>query len=137
MPRSLREGQAADRMQASDYLHRCTRPTDRVIAVGYFPDVPAFSERLFAGGRVTFVFSYYTDPRYMRETIAKIESQSVPIVLDSPEVDDGRFRALTDYIRSRYDNVGVVTTNEGSLRVWARRGLRGTPSGPNGLPCFG
>jgi hypothetical protein len=137
MPRSLRESQAADRMQAEDYLHRCTKPTDRVIAIGYYPDVPAFSERLFAGGRVTFVFSYYTDPRYSRETIAKLESQPVPIVLDSPEVDDGRFRAITDYIRSRYEQAGVVGLNEGSLRVWVRRGLSGTPSGPNGLPCFG
>jgi hypothetical protein len=137
MPRSLRESQAADRMQAEDYLHRCTKPTDRVIAIGYYPDVPTFSERLFAGGRVTFVFSYYTDPRYSRQTIAKIESQSVPIVLDGPDVDDGRFRALTDYIRSRYDQAGVVAFNEGSLRVWVRRGLSGTLSGPNGLPCFG
>ena len=137
MPRSLRESQAADRMQAVDYLHRCTKPTDRVIAIGYYPDVPTFAERLFAGGRVTFVFSYYTDPRYTRETIGKLESQSVPIVLDSPDVDDGRFRTLTDYIRSHYLQAGVVAFNEGSLRVWVRRGLSGTPSGPNGLPCFG
>jgi hypothetical protein len=137
MPRSLRESQAADRMQAVDYLHRCTKPTDRVITIGYYPDVPAFSERLFAGGRVTFVIAYYADPRYMRETIGKLESQSVPIVFDRAEVDDGRFRTLTDYIRSRYEHAGVVTLNEGSLRVWVRRGLSGTPSGPNGLPCFG
>ena len=25
------------------------------MAVGYYPDVPGFSDRLFAGGRVTFV----------------------------------------------------------------------------------
>ena len=109
----------------------------RVITIGYYPDVLAFSERLFAGRRVTFVVAYYADPRYMRETIGKLESRSVPIVFDRAEVDDGRFHALTDYIRSRCEHAGVVTLNEGSLRVWVRRGLSGTPSGPNGLPCFG
>ena len=119
-------------------VHRCTRPTDRVIAVGYYPEVPGFSERLFAGGRVTFVISYYADERYWRETIAKLESQSVPIVLGGDhELDDPRFHLLTDYLRSRYDEVGRVTIVEGSLRVLVRRGVSGTPSGPNGLPCFG
>jgi hypothetical protein len=136
MPRSQREEQAANRMQAADYLHRCTRPTDRVIAIGYYPDVPAFSDRLFAGGRVTFFVGYYANERYTRETIAKLESQSVPIVLGGPEMDDRRL-GLADYLHSHYDEVGTVAINEGSLRVWIRRGLQGEPSGPNGLPCFG
>jgi hypothetical protein len=136
MPRSLRQSQGNDRAQAADYLHRCTRPADRVIAVGYYPDVPAFSERLFAGGRLTFVVGYYADPRYARQTIAKLESQSVPIVLGGPEMDDPRL-GLADYLHSRYDEVGTVAINEGSLRVLVRRGLTGEPSGPNGLPCFG
>jgi nitrate reductase gamma subunit len=137
MPRSLREGQAADRMQAADYLHRCTRPTDRVIVVGYYADVPAFSERLFAGGRVTFVVDSYVDERYMRETIAKLESQSVPIVLGGAEVDYSEFRLLREYLLGRYKEVGTVTFDDGSLSVWVRRGLTGTETGPNGLPCFG
>jgi hypothetical protein len=136
MPRALREAEAADRLQAADYLHRCTRPTDRVIAVGYYPDVPAFAERLFAGGRVAYVTGYYADPRYARETLDKLESQSVPIVLGGAELDDARL-GLTDYFRSHYDEVGRVTIIEGSLRVLVRRGLSGTPTGPNGLPCFG
>ena len=137
MPRALRESQANGPMQAADYLHRCTRPTDRVIAVGYNPDVAGFSERLFAGGRVTFVIAYYVHERYWRESIAKLESQSVPIVLGGDELHDPRFHLLTDYLRSRYDEVGSVMINEGSLRVLVRRGLSGTPTGPNGLPCFG
>ena len=137
MPRALREAEAAARMQAPDYLHRCTRPTDRVIAVGYYPDVPAFSDRLFAGGRVTFVVGYYADERYMRETIAKLESQSVPIVLAGFEFDDHRFQMLHDYVRAHYAEAGGVMSSTGPLRVWTRRGSSGTSSGPNGLPCFG
>ena len=107
-----------------------------MIAIGYYPDVPAFSDRLFAGGRVTFVVGYYADPRYARETIAMLDSQSVPIVLGGELLDDPRL-GLTEYFRSRYDEVGSVSITEGSLRVLVRRGLVGTPSGPNGLPCFG
>ena len=137
MPRSLREAQAADRMQAADYLHRCTRPSDRVLMVGYYTDVPAFAERLFAGGRPAFVVGFYADDRYMRETIARLESQSVPIVLGGAEVDYQEFHLLGDYLHARYDHVGEVSSNEGPLRVFVRRGRNGTPSGPNGLPCFG
>ena len=137
MPRSLRESQAADRMQAADYLDRCTRPTDRVIAVGYYPEVLAFAERRFAGGRVTFVVGNYADERYLRETIAKLRSQSVPIILGGREVDYSEFGLLGDYIRAHYNDVGAVTINGDSLRVWVRRGLPATMSGPGGLPCFG
>ena len=137
LPHALRESQAADRMQAAAYLHDCTRPTDRVIAVGYYPEVLAFAERLFAGGRVTFVVGYYADERYQRESLAKLESQSVPIVLGGREVDYSEFKWLGDYLHARYDEVGVVSSTGASLRVWARRGLSPTKPGPQGLPCFG
>jgi hypothetical protein len=137
MPRSLRESEAAGRMQASDYLHRCTKPTDRVIAFGYYADVPVFSERLFAGGRASFVVAYYRDPLYTREIIGRLQSQSVPIVLAGPDLDHEEYRPVADYIRAHYDNHGQVTSSQGPLRVWTRRGLTATPSGPNGLPCFG
>ena len=137
MPRSLRESEAAGRMQASDYLHRCTKPTDRVIAFGYYADVPVFAERLFAGGRASFVVAYYRDPLYTREIIARLQSQSVPIVLAGPDLDHEGYRPVADYIRAHYDNHGQVISSQGPLRVWTRRGLSGTPSGPNGLPCFG
>jgi hypothetical protein len=136
MPRALREAEASGRMQASDYLYRCTKPTDRVIAIGYYPDVLAFSDRLFAGGRVTFVVAYYLDPRYTRAAIAKLQSQSVPIVLAGPDLDDNGYRALADYVRAHYVSAGEVVSSQGPLRVWTRRGLNGTASGPNGLPCF-
>ena len=137
MPRALREAEAAGRMQASDYLYRCTRPSDRVIAIGYYADVLAFTERLFAAGRATFVIVYYMDERYQRETLAALKSQSVPIVLAGRELDLHEYRALADYIHTQYDNHGEVISSQGPLRVWTRRGLTGTPDGPNGLPCFG
>jgi hypothetical protein len=137
MPRSLRESQAADRMQAADYVYRCTLPTDRVLVVGYYTDVLPFAERRFAGGRPAFVVGFYADDRYMHETIARLESQSVPIVLGGVEVEWQEFHLLGDYLHARYEKVGEVSSTEGPLRVFVRRGRTGAPSGPNGLPCFG
>jgi hypothetical protein len=136
MPRSLRESESAGRMQASDYLYRCTKPSDRVIAIGYYADVPVFSERLFAGGRSSFVVAFYLDPLYTREIVAKLQSQSVPIVLAGPNLDHERYRPIADYVHAHYDNHGEVSSSQGPLRVWTRRELKGVPSGPNGLPCF-
>jgi hypothetical protein len=137
MPRSLRESEATGRMQASDYLYRCTKRTDRVIAFGYYADVPVFSERLFAGGRASFVAAYYLDPSYTREIIARLQSQSVPIVLAGPDLDHEGYRPVADYVHGHYDQVGEVMSSQGPLRVWTRRGSSATTSGPNGLPCFG
>jgi hypothetical protein len=137
MPASLRELQAADRMQAAAYLHRCTKPTDRALILGYATDVLAFSERLFAGGRASFFVGFYTDERYSREAVASLESKSVPIVLGGELLDDARMPVIVNYLRSHYDEVGKVTINEGELRVLVRRGLASVPAGPGGLPCFG
>ena len=136
MPASLRELQAADRMQAAAYVNRCTKTTDRVLIFGYATDVLAFGERLFAGGRASFFVGFYTNERYSREAVASLESTSVPIVLAGELLDDPRLPLLVNYLRSHYDEVGKVTINEGELRVLARRGVASLPAGPGGLPCF-
>ncbi len=137
MPASLREEQAADRMQASAYVHQCTKPTDRLLVMGYATDVLAFSERLFAGKRASFVIGFYTDERYSKETVASLQSTSVPLVLGGELLDDARLPLIVNYLRSHYEEAGTVRFYEGELRVLVRRGLAGQPLGPGGLPCFG
>ena len=137
MPASLREEQAADRMQASAYVHQCTKPEDRLLVMGYATDVLAFSERLFAGKRASFIIGFYTDERYSRETVASLQSSSVPIVLGGELLDDARLPLIVNYLRSHYDEAGKVRFYESELRVLVRRGLTSQPLGPGGLPCFG
>jgi hypothetical protein len=137
MPASLRELQAGDRMQASAYLHQCTKPADRVLVMGYATDVLAFSERLFAGRRASFVIGFYADERYEKETVASLQSASVPIVLGGELLDDARLPLIVNYLRSHYDEAGSVRFYESELRVLVRRGLAGQPPGPGSLPCFG
>jgi len=134
LPEALRGTAAAD-MLAAGYLHACTRPTDRVLVMAYAPDVTAFSGRLFAGGRATFVPGFYADPRYSRRAIAWLDIESVPIALvepyDRPDVYKG-FPLVADYLRAHYDDVGTV----GSWRVLAERGRASSGLTPAGLPCF-
>jgi hypothetical protein len=137
MPPSLREQEGAGRMQASAYLHQCTKTTDRVVVMGYATDVIVFAERLFGGRRASFVPGFYADDRYSRETVASLQSTSVPIVLGSNLFDDGQMPVIADYLRSHYEEAGKVRFYESELRVLVRRGLAGQPLGPGGLPCFG
>jgi hypothetical protein len=137
MPPSLREQEGTGRMQASAYLHQCTKTTDRVVVMGYATDVIVFAERLFGGRRASFVPGFYADDRYSRETVASLQSTSVPIVLGSNLFDDGQMPVIADYLRSHYEEAGKVRFYESELRVLVRRGLAGQPLGPGGLPCFG
>ena len=138
MPRSLREAQAADRMQAADYLYRCTRPADRVLVVGLL--------HRRAGLCRAAVRRWTADVRRRvlrgRSLHARDDRQArIPIRADRarrrrsglPGVPSPR--AITCTLD--YDHVGEVSSSEGPLRVFVRRGRNGTPSGPNGLPCFG
>jgi hypothetical protein len=136
LPRALRLSLANDRMEASDYLYRCTRPSDRVLVVGYAPEVPVFAERLFAGGRATFVYGYYLDERYSRETLARLATESVPIALAEPEGVYERTPIIANYLKSTYVDVGSVMASGRPLRVLVQRRAPGNPSGPRGLPCF-
>ncbi len=137
MPASLREAEGTGRMRASAYLHQCTKPTDRVLVMGYAPDVFAFAERLFGGKRASFVPGFYAAERYSKETMASLESTSVPIVLATALLGDGQMPLIDEYLRSHYDEAGKVRFYESELRVLVRRGLASQPLGPGGLPCFG
>ena len=137
MPASLREAEGAGRMQASAYLHQCTKPTDRVLVLGYATDVIVFAERLFGGKRASFVPGFYSDDRYSNETVASLQSTAVPIVLGGNLLDDGQMPVIEKYLRSHYEDAGKVRFYESELRVLVRRGLAGQPLGPGGLPCFG
>jgi hypothetical protein len=105
--------------------------------MGYATDVIVFAERLFGGRRASFVPGFYADDRYSRETVASLQSTSVPIVLGSNLFDDGQMPVIADYLRSHYEEAGKVRFYESELRVLVRRGLAGQPLGPGGLPCFG
>ena len=135
LPAALRGTQGAD-MMAAAYLNQCTRPTDRIFFVTYAPEVLAFSERRFAGGRATVVPSFYKDPLYSRRTLAWLEAESVPVALVDKAERSGALLSvpiLDEFLRQHYDEVGTF----GPWRVLVRRDRAATGTWAGGLPCFG
>jgi hypothetical protein len=136
LPAALRVSGPRDRMEASDYVHQCTRSSDRVLVVGYAPEVPVFAERQFAGGRAMFFWGFYRDEQYSRDTLSRLQAESVPIVLADVETQYDRLPLIAEYLRSHYTEAGHVMTLGRPLRVLVPRGATGRPFGPAGLPCF-
>jgi hypothetical protein len=124
-------------MGAARYLNQCTTPDDRVLVVGYAPEALAFSERHFAGGRVSFLHGFYMDERYSRFAIAQLEAHPAPIALADPEPYYRKFPLLPEYLAGHYDEAGTASIGGRPMRVLVRKGLTGHTFRPSGLPCFG
>jgi hypothetical protein len=119
------------------YLHECTGPRDRVLIVSYAPEVGGLSERLFAGGRATFLPGFYEDERYSRFLLERLSQESVPIALAEEEPYYAAYPLLPAYLRSVYEDRGTLEIDGGKrLRVLTRRGAGAGRARPDGLPCF-
>jgi hypothetical protein len=139
LPNALRaRPDASPSMQTADYLFRCTVPSDRVLVVAYAPEIFAFSERLFAGGRATFVPGFYADAGYEIHAVTRLERESVPLALADVEAETAEFPLVDAYLRTHFVDSGTIEIDGGRrLRLLAHRGLVGRPSGRDARPCFG
>lgn len=122
---------------AVQYLNRCTAPSDRVLMLAFAPDVLAFADRRFAGGRWSFIPGFYMDERYSTYAIQRLEAERVPLALAEPEGFYEEFPGLATYVRDRFAEVGTLTLDgDRTLRILADRNRRWHPYGPAGWPCF-
>jgi hypothetical protein len=125
-----------------DYLRACTRPDDRVLVLADASEVPVFAGRLFAGGHPTFRAGFYTLPADQALTIARLNQQSVPIVLTRDWLDWNEhigpdFQSVVAWVKERYEYGGHIEALTGSLMgVLVRRDLaQSEPFGHTALPC--
>ena len=114
---------------------------DRVLVTWFAPEVYFYSERRFAAGLVFFYPGFFAAPAAEDAALARLRSQSVPIVLAEVSSYEQSFvrdhPQLSAYLRERYAVAGEVAATEGSYRVLADR--RATPvrtASPWSLPCF-
>ena len=127
---------------AAGYLAQCTSVDDRVLVTGPTHEIPVLARRRFAAGQAMFKLSLYTSEQDQRRALARLEQQSVPIVLADAREFDGGF--LSDYpliaghIAERYREAGRIDVDEEPrLRVFVdvhREPVRRDPR--FGLPCF-
>ena len=129
-------------LAVSRYLAECTAPADRVLLATYAPEIPVFARRLVAAGQGTFGLTFYEAEPQQREAVARLERQSVPIVIGAYEDFEGEFaddyRLVHRYVAAHYRDAGAIPV-EGHPRFRVlvatdREAVRVDPV--LGLPCF-
>ena len=111
------------------WSYACTRPTDRVLAVGYLQELYFLSARGFAGGQVWIRPHYFTGSEDQRTVIEGIAAHPVPIVFEPPEpvyTADyaASFPALDAFLRSRYEDRGTFDFGRDVLPAMVNAGRR-------------
>ena len=121
------------------YVNRCTAPTDRLLLTWYAPEIIYGTGRGFAAGRPYFITSFATSDRALAFSLETLERQRVPLVVIGPNYESEfqrAFRAIDEYVRQHYVDLGTDASDDG-FRVLADRRL--TPVGKyadTALPCF-
>jgi hypothetical protein len=126
------------------YARACTKPTDALLTTWYAPTMYFYTDREFGGGAPYFHAEHFRDPATQSRILAKLERQSVPIVLQEVQAYDGQFRQhlamLRDYLEANYRVVHESSLGDdpsNPYRVMVHR--QAAPTGTYGrwnLPCF-
>jgi hypothetical protein len=92
------------------YLRYCVKPSDRVLMQPYLPQVLALAERAFAGGHADLRPGFFTTDDAQLLTIARLQRQSVPVVVLETGESLAAFRAsfplITAYLDEHYRPAG-------------------------------
>jgi hypothetical protein len=121
------------------YVHECTKTTDRLIVTWLAPELFFYSGRPFAGGQKAFHHDHFSSPADQRVTLARLERQSVPIIL----VDVSRYKEFEEkfapvhrYILTRYTLAREFDFGERYRILIDRRAIPSGTYAPLSLPCF-
>ncbi len=132
---------AGELPEAVRYLNACTTPDDAVLLTWAAPEYYYFSERRFGAGHALFLPpDAFTTPHDQERMLARLRAQHVPIVL----INETRraefanaYRAVDDYLRQEYVEVGRFQIREGSdVAIAIRRdSTPGRTYGAERWPC--
>jgi hypothetical protein len=124
------------------WVHRCTEPSARVLAIGNMPELYFFSGRLMAGGHVWFVPGYGTGRAAQEETLARIRMHDVPLVLTDSALYETNYQPdfplVHDYLQAEYETRGSFAFGDSGAGVQvliARRAGWTDTDAATGLPC--
>jgi hypothetical protein len=123
------------------YLRRCTQPDDRVFIGWFAPEVYFFSQRAFAGGVAALFGHHWSDSANQRRIIAKMRSESVPVVI-LPTADSDfqeTYLEINQFFQASYRSAGVTTFGQRgpSYLVLTHNDRVATRKDPaSSLPCF-
>jgi hypothetical protein len=126
---------------AIQYLHECTRPTDRLLVTWPATEYYYFARRPFGAGHALFLWpNAFTTTRDQRRMLERLEGQRVPVALMNENTYRQFARAypmLDEYLRTYYVPVGSFKIYDDSMiSVAVRRDLKGTRGyGADAWPC--
>jgi len=140
-PRDWSDVDAQGTIAAARYVAECTSPDEYLLVAAQAPEISVLARRRFAAGQATVGLSFYMSEADQRRALARLASQSVPIIL----ADATHFEAdfvytyplLARHVADHYRNVGTIVDDELPLLVFVeavRQPLRMDPH--FGLPCF-
>jgi hypothetical protein len=122
-------------------VRRCTVPEDRVLALGYIPELFFMSHRRFAAGQVWILPGFFNTEPHERLMIERTVRYRVPIAITVPDPEYSTdyvpsFPGMTRLLSDRYRDAGTIDFGRGfRFRVLVRTDL--TPTGTyRNLPCF-
>ncbi len=125
------------------YINACTAPDDRVLTLGYVPELFFMSARRFAAGHVWIQPRFFDSDADQQLMIDRIHQAHVPIAITVPEPEFtteyvSSFPRLTTMLASEYREIATTDFGRGArFRVLARRDAMPTGTYQSGqLPCF-
>jgi hypothetical protein len=123
------------------WLFDCTSPADRILVVGYYPEVFYYSERAFAGGTPFLHPPYFTDLVFQLRIVDHLRGERVPLVIsevaDNPLLDDA-YSHVGDYVRDHFVfNTENDFQDTRRFQIWTDRSSDFDQSEKySGLPCL-
>jgi len=123
------------------YVERCTSPRDRLVMTGLQPDVFVLANRGFAGGQMAYRPAFYASEKDQRKAIARMQAQSVPLVIVALEEESGFRGALplvAAYVDEHYEPLAMIPVPDTrGLQIYIERGRRAvSPDTETGWPCL-
>jgi hypothetical protein len=123
-----------------DYVRRCTAAGDRLLYVGYQPEVFVVARRGFAGGHLMFASRFHATPLEQALALERLRVQRVPFVL-LPAARRVEFREsyadVWRHVDTNYVPMTVISTDAGPLEILIHRNTaaRGSMGESTGWPC--
>ncbi|HVG55474.1 MAG TPA: hypothetical protein VM846_13640, partial [Vicinamibacterales bacterium] len=123
------------------YVNRCTAPDDRLVVLGYQPEIYFYADRRIGAGNVAFHANLGAAPEQQTTIVSRLRQQNVPVVIlpvnEVREVEQS-YPIVKRYIDERYELAQESGFGGGRpFRVLVDRKAAVTHTDEEmGLPCF-
>ena len=125
-----------------EYVRRCTRPEDRVLALWFEPELYFFSRRGFGGGMVVTFGDHWSEPDHQRRIIRWMEQRPPMVFLRNARHADleDHYPLVAAHLSDRFRTAGESTLGDFDGNVYTLLVPRDRPSGGMdesfSMPCF-